>query len=248
MDIVISVGLPVSLAIIMLSLGIGLTIADFRRVFTAGWAFVIGALCQVLMVPAATFAVILMFGLTGELAAGFMLLSFCPGGVTSNLISKFAKGDVALSVSLTAAISLLSMLTVPLGVAWAVMYFMGDAAPEVSVTSLAIAMFVITAVPVGIGVAIRHVSPGLADRIEPRLSLLATVLFIVIVVVAVASNWAFFLENLGKLGPALIVMNAALMALALAIAALTRRTAMERRTIAVEAGIQTARWQSHSPR
>ena len=240
MNILIEVVLPLSLAIIMLSLGIGLTLKDFARVFTSGRGIVLGAVCQVLLVPAITFIAIMLFGITGELAAGFMLLSFCPGGVTSNIISKLARADVALSVTLTAAISLLSIITVPIGVAWAVTHFMGAAAPDVSVTELAIATFVITAVPVAIGVGIRHASARLADRIEPILSILATVLFVLIVIAAVASNWAFFIENLALLGPALIAINAALMILGLVLAAVAGLAALQCRTISIETGIQNS--------
>ncbi|NNE52620.1 MAG: bile acid:sodium symporter family protein, partial [Sulfitobacter sp.] len=156
MDILINVLLPISLAIIMLSLGIGLTLADFARVAIRPKAFAIGAVSQVLLLPIAALAITGVFGLVGALGVGVFLLALCPGGVTSNIISKLAKGDVALSVSLTAIISLLSILTVPILAAWAVDHFMGNAAPPVSVTSLALAMFLITTLPVAIGVAIRH--------------------------------------------------------------------------------------------
>lgn len=240
MGVLIEVVLPLSLAIIMLSLGIGLTLGDFTRVFTRGWAFAIGALAQVVLVPAIAYGVILTFGLTGEIAAGVMLLSFCPGGVTSNILSKFAKADVALSVSLTAVVSLLSILTVPFLAAWAVVHFMGSEAPEVSVADLAIAMFLITTVPVALGVAVRHVAPGFADRIMPTLSTVATILFVIIVVAAVASNWALFIENLASLGPALIALNAVLLALALGIATIAGLSFLEAKTISVEAGIQNS--------
>ncbi len=240
MDFLINVVLPLSLAIIMLSLGIGLTGADFARVAQKPKAFAVGAISQVVLVPLAAFVIIAVFGLTGAIAVGFMLLSFCPGGVTSNMISKLAKGDVALSVSLTAVISLLSILTVPVLAAWAVGNFMGENAPEVSVTSLAVAMFLITTLPVAIGVAIRHFAPGAADRIEPILSVIATVLFVVIVVAALAGNWALFVENLATLGPALIVLNAGLMIVGLALAALAGLAWQARKTISVETGIQNA--------
>ncbi|MEM6306296.1 MAG: bile acid:sodium symporter, partial [Pseudomonadota bacterium] len=167
MEFLINVILPLSLAIIMLSLGVGLTGADFARVAQRPRAFAVGAFAQVLLLPLAALVIIQLFGLAGEIAVGFMLLSFCPGGVTSNIISKLARGDVALSVSLTAVVSLLSILTVPLLTAWAVTRFMGDAGPDVSVTSLALAMFAITTVPVLLGVALRRFAPALAARIEP---------------------------------------------------------------------------------
>jgi bile acid:Na+ symporter, BASS family len=240
MDILINVVLPLSLAIIMLSLGIGLTIADFARVAQRPKAFSIGAISQVVMLPIVAYACVRAFGLSGELAVGLMLLSLCPGGVTSNMVSKLARGDVALSVSLTAVVSLLSILTVPVLAAWAVQHFMGDAAPDVSVTTLAFAMFLITTLPVGIGVAIRHVAPSFADRIDGGLSLLATVLFVLIVVAALAGNWALFVENLPRLGPALVTLNVVLMGLGLALAALAGLAWQARKTISIETGIQNA--------
>ena len=240
MDILLGVVLPLSLAIIMLSLGVGLTMADFVRVIARPKAFLVGAACQVLVVPLVAFATIQIFGMTGELAAGFMLLSFCPGGVTTNVVSKLAKGDVALSVSLTATISLLSILTMPLAMAWAVTHFMGATAPEISVVSVAVSMFLITAVPVGIGLATRELSATFADRIEPGLSKLAGVLFLIIVVAAVAANWSIFTENLARLGPALIALNVFLMALGFAIPAMLGLSRLEQKTISIEAGIQNS--------
>lgn len=240
MDILINVVLPLSLAIIMLSLGVGLSIADFARVAQRPKAFSIGAISQVVMLPLIAYACVRAFGLSGELAVGVMLLSLCPGGVTSNMVSKLARGDVALSVSLTAVVSLLSILTVPVLAAWAVQHFMGDAAPDVSVTSLAFAMFLITTLPVAIGVAIRHSAPSFADRIDGGLSVLATVLFVLILFAALAGNWALFIENLPLLGPALVTLNVILMGLGLALAALTGLAWQSRKTISIETGIQNA--------
>jgi len=238
MDFLVNVALPLSLAIIMLSLGIGLTTADFRRVAERGWVFVIGALLQLAFIPIVAFVVISIFNLQGAIAAGVMLLAFCPGGVTSNVVSRLANGDVALSVSLTAFVSLLSILTVPLLVGWAVVHFMGEHAPEFSVTSLAIAMFLITALPVGIGMVIRYFAPSLADRLEPKMLLLASVLFVVIVVAAIATNWTLFVENLSTLGPALIVLNAITMTGGLLIATALGLHLAERKSISIEVGIQ----------
>ena len=240
MDILISVVLPLGLAFIMFSLGIGLTLADFQRVATHGKAFVIGAACQVVLVPIVAYLVIVAFGLSGEIAVGVMLLSFCPGGVTSNIISRFAKGDVALSVSLTAVVSLLSILTVPVLVAWAVVHFMGDEAPQVSVTSLSIAVFLITTLPVAIGVLLRHLAPQFTERFEPRAMFAASALFAIIVIAAVASNWALFLENLSRLGPALIVLNLLLIVLGMTAAGVAQRAWPERKTISIETGIQNS--------
>ena len=215
MEILINVVLPISLAIIMLSLGVGLELADFRRVADRRRPFVIGALSQVILIPLTAFLVLLVFDLPPEIAVGVMLISFCPGGVTSNILSKLAKGDVALSVSLTAVISLLSILTVPFLAAWAVAYYMGEAVPEVNITGLAIALFLITTLPVAIGVTLRHFMRGFAMRIEPGLSLLALILFVVIVVAALAGNWQLFIDNVAIMGEALIALNIALLLIGL---------------------------------
>ncbi|MBV7408956.1 MULTISPECIES: bile acid:sodium symporter family protein [Roseobacteraceae] len=240
MDILINVVLPLSLAIIMLSLGIGLTFADFGRVLRTPKAFAIGAIAQILLLPVVTYGIVLGFGLGPEIAVGFMLLSFCPGGVTSNMIARLSKGDVALSVSLTAVVSLLSILTVPILAAWSVVHFMGDAAPDVSVTGLAISVFIIVTLPVLIGVLIRRFASGFAIRIEPFLSRLATLLFIIIVVAALAANWDVFIGNLGTLGPALIVLNAALLIIGLGLALALALPWDQAKTISVETGIQNA--------
>lgn len=240
MDLLINVGLPLSLAIIMLSLGIGLEAADFRRVLTRGYPFAIGAISQVVLIPLAAFTTVTMFGLPAEIAVGVMLLSFCPGGVTSNILAKFAKGDVALSVSLTAVISLLSILTVPILAAWSIDYFMGETAPEVSIGALATALFLITTLPVAIGVSIRHFARAFAVRIDNPLSTLASILFVLIVLAALAGNWQFFIENLSSIGAALIVLNITLLLIGLGLARIAKLTWDEAKTISVETGIQNS--------
>lgn len=240
MDTLINVVLPLALAIIMLSLGIGLTGADFARVASRPKAFAVGAVSQVILVPLTAYLVARVFGLPPELAVGMMLLALCPGGVTSNMVSKLARGDVALSVSLTALVSLLSILTVPLLATWSVVHFMGQEGPDVSVTSLAIAMFLITTLPVLIGVTIRHFAASFAERIEPFLSTVATVLFAVIVVAALIGNWSLFVENLAVLGPALVLLNTALLLIGLGFAAAVGLPWLSGKTVSIETGIQNA--------
>jgi BASS family bile acid:Na+ symporter len=238
MDILINVVLPLSLAIIMFSLGIGLTMVDFRRVAERGWVFVIGAVCQLVLLPVMAFLIISFFGLTGAIAAGVMLIALCPGGVTSNVVSRLAGGDVALSVSLTALMSLASILTVPVLISWAVAHFMGEAAPDVSVTSLALAMFLLTMLPVILGMVLRHFATPLADRIESTLIKLASVLFVLIIIAAIASNWSLLTTNAGTLGPALLTLNLSTMIGGLVIATALGLTWRERKTISIEVGIQ----------
>ncbi|WP_170400469.1 bile acid:sodium symporter family protein [Ruegeria arenilitoris] len=240
MDLLINVGLPLSLAVIMLSLGVGLHVADFQRVLTRGYPFAIGALSQVVLLPIAAFVTVKLFALPPEIAVGFMLLSFCPGGVTSNILSKLAKGDVALSVSLTAVISLLSMVTVPILAAWSINHFMGEDAPEVSITGLAIALFLITTLPVAIGVSLRRFAPTLAERIDAPLSKLATALFVLIVLAALAGNWQLFIDNLGIMGAGLVTLNIALLTIGLGLARAAKLSWNESKTVSIETGIQNS--------
>lgn len=240
MDSLITVFLPLALAIIMFSLGLGLTLDDFRRVFSAPRAFGVGALAQIVALPVVAYAIAVMFRLPSELAVGMMILSFCPGGVTSNILTKFARGDLALSISLTGVISLVSVVTVPLLVAFAADRFMGVDAPPVNVTSLALAMFLITAVPVVLGMLLRHFASGLTTSVEGFVEKLAVVLFVVVVVGALASNWSLFVENLPVLGPAVVVLNVVLLAIGVGLARLTSLDGRQATAISIETGIQNA--------
>ena len=196
MGLLVEVGLPLALAIIMLSLGLGLTIDDFKRVALRPKAFSIGFVAQVIVVPIVAFVLANLAGLSPELSVGLMILALCPGGVTSNMMSKIANGDVALSVSLTAIVSLILMFTVPFAIALSVDYFMGSDAPPVNITQIALSMFLITAVPVLIGVVIRHFAPKFVASIEGAATGGAFFLFVVIVVAALASNWTLFISQL----------------------------------------------------
>lgn len=240
MDVLISVVLPLGLAFIMFTLGVGLTPADFARVGQRPLAFFIGALNQSILLPLVTFICVLAFGIRAEMAVGFMILAACPGGVTSNVISKLAKGDVALSVSLTAVISLASVVTVPLILGLSMGYFMGDAAPEIDITKTAVTMFALTVVPVTLGLGARAMAPAVMTRAEPKLSAVATILFAVIVLAALAANWALFVENIVVIGPALLVLLAALTTIGFVVPRLLGRSVTEAKTISVETGVQNS--------
>lgn len=234
----IQVVLPLSLAFIMFSLGLGLTIEDFTRVAKAPKAFFAGATAQIFLLPAVAFGLLQLFPLPPELATGVMILSFCPGGVTSNILTKFAGGALALSISMTAVVSLLSVVTVPLLVTWSSTHFMGTAAPDISVGKLAISMFAITAVPVAIGLFVRRAAPEKAIKAEPWVARIAAGLFALIVVGALASNWKLFVDNIGTLGPVLVAVNIILLALGHTIAAGIGLERDQRVAIAIETGVQ----------
>ncbi len=238
MGALISVGLPLALAFIMFSLGVGLTAADFVRVVHRPIAFLVGAFNQVILLPLVAFAVVLAFGITGELAVGIMILAACPGGVTSNVVSRMARGDVALSVSLTAIISLISVLSVPIILAFAMNRFMGANAPDINITATAITMFLITVLPISIGVLLRRVFPDRMVAAEPVLSKVATALFAIIIVAALAANWDVFLENLPLVGPALVTLLVLLTVIGFFVPRLLGRSRTEAKTVSVETGVQ----------
>ncbi|OIQ43727.1 MAG: bile acid:sodium symporter [Roseobacter sp. MedPE-SW] len=236
----IEVALPLSLAFIMFSLGYGLTPADFARVFSMPKAVLAGIFLQAIAVPVVAFLALMVFELPPALAFGVMLLSFCPGGVTSNILTKLVGGTVALSITLTAIVSLLSVLTVPVLIIWAAGRYLGEAAPEVDVTSIGISMFAITAVPVAIGLLVRFLWAEFAIRTEKAVSLIATILFVVIVAVALVSNWPLFIESIGQLGPVLMGLNGLLLVLGMCIAALLGLKGSDGLCISIEMGVQNA--------
>jgi BASS family bile acid:Na+ symporter len=240
LDALITVFLPLALAVIMFSLGLGLTVADFARVAAQPKAFGIGAFSQLVTIPLVAWAIATLFGLPAELAVGLMILSLCPGGVTSNILTKLARGDLALSISLTGIISLVAVFTMPPLVAFFARQFMGLDAPPVDVTRLGISMFLITAAPVVVGILVRRFAEGLALSIEPFVEKLALVLFVIVVVGALAANWALFVANLLVLAPSLIVLNVVLLAIGLGLGRVFALGPAQSTAIAIETGIQNA--------
>jgi len=240
MGTVVGIVLPLGLAFIMFSLGLGLTVADFLRVIRQPYAFVIGAINQVLLLPIVTFLLVLTFGIGPELAVGFMILAFCPGGVTSNILTRMARGDVALSVSLTAVISLASMITVPPLLALSIGYFSGEAAEPVDIGGIAVQLFLLTTVPILIGLTLHHLAPAMTNRIAPVVAHIANLLFVCIVVLAVAVNWDVFTINLPVLAPSLICLILLLLALGYGVGRLAGLPVIQVKTISVETGIQNS--------
>ncbi|MEM1375534.1 MAG: bile acid:sodium symporter [Pseudomonadota bacterium] len=238
MEVLINVGLPLSLAFIMFSLGVGLTGADFARVAKAPKAFIIGAIAQIILLPLMAFGLLHIFALPSALAVGVMILSFSPGGVTTSILTRLAGGTVALSISLTAIISLTTALTLPVMLSITSTYFEGAAAPESNVLSLAVTMFLITTVPVLIGLGFRRFASSAARRAEPTLMKIATGLFVVIILAALASAWDIFITNLPTLGPLLVVMNLLLLAIGMGLARGAGLPREDGIAIAIETGVQ----------
>ena len=237
---IIDVLLPVSLIFIMFSLGLGLTVKDFKNILNNPKAFFVGIINQMIVLPIITFFIILIFGLSNEIAVGMMILSCCPGGVTSNIITKLAKGDTALSISYTAIVSIITMITLPLIVGFSMDYFMGTDAPSINIVTLGITMFIITTIPVLIGLYIRIKFENFAVSFTSIANKISSFLFVVIVLGALASEWTTFINNLFLLGPAIVTLIISMLFIGYNSPKLFAINRTQSITIAVESSIQNA--------
>ncbi|MEM9371023.1 MAG: bile acid:sodium symporter family protein [Pseudomonadota bacterium] len=240
MDLLLDLFLPLSLAIIMFSLGLGLTAGDFARVALMPRAFFAGIAAQMAALPAVAFALLWLFPTTPELSLGVMILAFCPGGVTSNVLVKLGGGNLALSITLTAVASLLSVLTVPLLVDWMAEYFVGAGVLALDISGLAIAVFLITTLPVGIGVGLRFALPRLAEAIDQPLAAAAVIFFVLIVLGAIFAGREMLVENFRLLGPFLIGLNIVMLLLGFFLGWILGLGHRDRIAISMEAGVQNA--------
>ena len=237
---IIDLFLPISLIFIMFTLGVGLTYKDFTNLLHNPKAFFIGVVNQMVILPIVAFIIILSIGITKELAVGIMILASCPGGVTSNIITKLAKGDTALSISYTAVVSVVTVISLPLIVGFSMDHFMGESAPTIDIIGLGITMFLLTTLPVAVGMSIRAIKPSTATSIDRGVSLAAAVLFAIIVLAAIASEWDTLMDNIGTLGPSVVALNALMLTIGYQSAKLLNLEPSRATTVSIESGIQNA--------
>ena len=235
---IIDIFLPLSLVFIMFTLGLGLTSSDFINLIKKPKSFFVGITNQMVMLPLVAFIIISLAGITKEIAVGMMILASCPGGVTSNMITKLAKGDTALSISYTAVISILTIFTLPLITGLSMNHFMGAEAPPLNLLSLGLTMFCITAVPVGIGMVVRSKNTPYADMFEVTATKISTLLFVIIILGALASEWDTFTNNFLQLGPAIVLLIIAMLAIAYTSSTWFKMSKNQSITVAIESGIQ----------
>ena len=235
---IIDVFLPLSLVFIMFTLGLGLTLDDFINLIHRPKAFFVGIMNQMILLPIVAFFSISLMGITKELAVGMMILASCPGGVTSNIITKLAKGDTALSISYTAIVSIITIVTLPLITGFSMNHFMGADAPPLNLLSLGLTMFLITAIPVGIGMAVRFKFRIITDSFESTATKISTVLFIIIIIGALSSEWNIFINNLSTLGAGMILMMVIMITIGYNSSKWFRMKNQQAITVAIESGIQ----------
>ena len=237
---IIDIFLPLSLIFIMFTLGIGLTVQNFRNIVNQPKAFILGIINQMLLLPLITFLILLVIELPGEMSVGMMILACCPGGVTSNMLTKLAKGDTALSISFTAFVSIVTVFTLPLIVGFSMQYFMGSNSPNINIISLGLTMFFITTLPVAIGLYVNMLYHERIVSFAIIANKISKVLFIVIVIGALASEWEAFINNLSLLGPAIILLIMAMLLIGYNSAKWFSLNKEKSITIAIESGIQNA--------
>lgn len=235
---ILDILLPLSLVFIMFSLGLGLTIENFKDVIREPKAFTIGLINQMLLLPFFAFIIVTLFGLSPELAVGMMILACCPGGVTTNVITKLAKGDTALSISYTAVVSIATVITMPLIVGLSMQHFMGKNAPEINILTLGLTMFLITALPVGIGLLVHSKFKEFTQSFEPIAGKISTVLFVIILIGALTSEWDAFILNLNLLAPAIISLIFIMLFTGYNSSRVFNMSKKRAITVAIESGIQ----------
>ncbi|MGC5172714.1 bile acid:sodium symporter family protein [Microbacterium sp. DT81.1] len=213
MSALTTIGLPVALGIIMFGLGLSLTIADFARVLKQPKAVLIALVCQLLVLPAICFGLVLAFQLPPVLAVGMMMLAASPGGTTANLYSHLFRGDIALNISLTAVNSVIAVITLPLITNFAIWYFEPFDDQLGMQWAKAAEVFAIVLLPVALGMLVRRLWPRFADRMDKPVRIISVFVLVIVIVGAVASNWALLLDNFARL--ALITIVFCLISLAI---------------------------------
>ncbi|MEO3769098.1 bile acid:sodium symporter family protein [Micromonospora sp. B9E7] len=201
------IGLPIALGVIMLGLGLGLTIADFRRVAQHPRAAVIALVCQVLVLPAICFCLVLAFDLAPELAVGMMLLAASPGGTTANLYSHLFGGHVALNITLTAINSVLAVFTLPILVNLSAAYFLPDGRSLGLQFDKVLQVFAIVLVPVAIGMLIRARAPHVAERLNRPVRILSVVVLVAVIAGAVLGERENIADYFVAVGLAVLAFN-----------------------------------------
>ena len=239
MGIITDVVLPLSLAFIMFSLGLALKSSDFTRVIKQPKDFLIGAFSQIIILPLVALIIVILWPLSPELAVGVMLIAAAPGGATSNIITSFAKGDVALSVSLTAIISLLCVITIPIIVLFSLNILMDTStAKSISIGDIAIKMFLIVTVPVIIGMLFRKFLNSISISFEPLAKKISAVLFVLVLLGAIVAEKDNVVSYFAQAGLVTLILNLLMMLIAFYIGKLFASGISQQKTITVECGLQ----------
>jgi BASS family bile acid:Na+ symporter len=239
-ELISKVFLPLALAIIMLGMGMTLIITDFTRVIKYPRAILIGLTNQLIFLPIIGFSLAIAFNLNPIMAVGLMILASCPGGPTSNLITQVCKGNIALSVTLTAVASLISILTIPFILSYALEYFGSntEATIKLPIIDTLLQIMGITVIPISIGMLIRKHKTSFAKRMEKPMRTASTVIFILVFIAVLAANADKLIEGMKEAGLVTLVLNIATMGLGYLTARLFKLNLKNTISITIESGIQ----------
>ncbi len=238
-DFIIQFILPGSLFIIMLGMGLSLKLRDFSLVFVRPKAVALGVFAQMVMLPILAYAVAVLFGLTGALAVGLMILSLSPGGTVSNLFTYLAKGDIALSVTLTSVVSLIAPFTVPLMIVLFMQLLMGSEQQiELPILKTIVQLVVITIIPVAIGMVINAYQPKFSQQAEKYVKRFSVIFLFLIIAGIFAKNIDHMAGYFAQAGLAALVLNIACMAFGYGMAKLANLSEAQSKTISIEVGLQ----------
>ena len=229
---------PVCLAIIMFGLGLGLTISDFTRVVKNPRDFFVGFICQVILLPIIAFLLIQIISLPIEIAMGVMIIAAAPGGVTSNILTKFADGDVALSVSLTAIVSLLSVFIVPLIVFNSADFLGVEITKEISMLNIAMKMFFVVTVPVIFGMIVRSLMTDFIVSKTLIIQRLSVILFLLVFISIYVEEWDRIVSFITRAGLIAFILNMTMIFVGYYVAKFFTSGVAQRKCISLECGLQ----------
>ena len=229
---------PVCLAIIMFGLGLGLTTSDFTRVLKTPRDFFVGFLSQVILLPVIAFGLILIIPMPIEIAMGVMIIAAAPGGVTSNVLTKFANGDVALSVSLTAVVSLLAIFIVPLIVFNSANFIGVEITKEISMKSIAVKMFFVVTVPVLFGMIVRSLMTDFIISKTLTIQRLSIILFLIVFISIWVEEWDRIASFIARAGLVTGILNLVMIFVGYYVAKMFASGVPQRRCISLECGLQ----------
>ena len=230
---------PIALALIMLGLGTSLKIDDFLRVFRYPKDFFVGLFCQMIILPIIAFLLIKIINIPTEIALGVMIIAAAPGGVTSNILTKFANGDVALSISLTAIISLISIFSVPF-----IIFFSADllnidyVQKNISILSISLKMFFVVTIPVIVGMIIRHYANNFILDKTKTIQRISVGLFIIVFISIYIEEWDKIVNFLIKAGTISLILNITMMTVGFYIAKFFASGIAQQKCISLECGLQ----------
>ena len=238
MEIVTKIA-PIALALIMLALGLGLTGQDFLRVIKQPKDFIVGLICQLILLPIIAFILIKILNTPLELALGVMIIAAAPGGVTSNVLTKFANGDVALSVSLTAIISLISIISVPFIVFMSAdLLEISNISKEISMIGISMKMFLVVTLPVLLGMVIRKFATNFITSKTQMIQRISIILFVIVFAAIWVEEWENIMSYIAQAGAITLVLNIVMMIVGYYVAKFLASGVAQRKCISLECGLQ----------